>query len=46
VARNVPVAGRDGKTGQTYLKVVLASAFKARSLFVDGWYSMNILGKF
>jgi len=38
------VAGRDGKTGQTYLKVVLASAFKARSLFVDGWYSLNILG--
>jgi len=46
VARNVPVAGRDGKTVQTYLKVVLTSAFKARSLFVDGWYSMNILGKF
>jgi myo-inositol-1-phosphate synthase len=40
----VPVAGRDGKTGQTYLKVVLASALKARNLFVDGWYSLNILG--
>ena len=44
VTRNVPVAGRDGKTGQTYLKVVLASALKARSLLVDGWYSVNILG--
>ncbi|HSM73130.1 MAG TPA: inositol-3-phosphate synthase [Desulfobacterales bacterium] len=40
----VPICGRDGKTGQTYFKVVLASAFKARSLRVDGWYSLNILG--
>jgi myo-inositol-1-phosphate synthase len=44
VANGVPLAGRDGKTGQTYLKVVLASAFRARRLYVDGWYSMNILG--
>jgi myo-inositol-1-phosphate synthase len=42
--RGVPVAGRDGKTGQTYLKVALASALKARNLLVDGWYSLNILG--
>lgn len=42
--RGVPLSGRDGKTGQTYFKVVLASALKARSLFVDGWYSLNILG--
>jgi myo-inositol-1-phosphate synthase len=40
----VPLCGRDGKTGQTYLKVVLASALKARGLQVDGWYSLNILG--
>jgi len=40
----LPIAGRDGKTGQTYLKVVLASALKARNLMVDGWYSLNILG--
>lgn len=40
----VAISGRDGKTGQTYFKVVLASALKARSLFVDGWYSLNILG--
>lgn len=44
VKNGLPVAGRDGKTGQTYLKVVLASALKARSLLVDGWYSLNILG--
>mgnify|MGYP001316469527 CR=1 FL=1 len=40
----VPLCGRDGKTGQTYLKVVIASALKARNLLVDGWYSLNILG--
>ena len=40
----VPIAGRDGKTGQTYLKTVLASAFKERSLTIQGWYSLNILG--
>lgn len=44
VRRDVPISGRDGKTGQTYLKVALASALKARNLFVDGWYSLNILG--
>ena len=44
VAHDVPLSGRDGKTGQTYFKVVLASALKARNLFVDGWYSLNILG--
>ncbi|MGQ9859396.1 MAG: inositol-3-phosphate synthase [Thermodesulfobacteriota bacterium] len=43
-AGGVPLAGRDGKTGQTYLKVVLASALKARRLKVEGWYSLNILG--
>ena len=44
LANGVPMAGRDGKTGQTYFKVVLASALKARGLYVDGWYSLNILG--
>lgn len=42
--KGVPLCGRDGKTGQTYLKVVLASALKARRLQVNGWYSLNILG--
>jgi myo-inositol-1-phosphate synthase len=44
VENRIPISGRDGKTGQTYLKVVLASALKVRSLYVDGWYSLNILG--
>jgi myo-inositol-1-phosphate synthase len=42
--RGVPVAGKDFKTGQTLMKTVLAPAFKARMLGVDGWYSTNILG--
>jgi myo-inositol-1-phosphate synthase len=41
---NVPVAGKDFKTGQTLLKTVLAPMFKARYLGVAGWYSTNILG--
>jgi myo-inositol-1-phosphate synthase len=44
IKADVPWCGRDGKTGQTYLKVVIASALKARNLLVDGWYSLNILG--
>ncbi len=42
--RNVPVAGKDGKTGQTMIKTVLAPAFRSRALRVEGWYSTNILG--
>lgn len=42
--KKIPICGNDGKTGQTYFKVVLASAFAARCLYVDGWYSTNILG--
>ncbi len=42
--RCVPVAGKDGKTGQTFIKTVLAPAFRARSLYVEGWFSTNILG--
>ncbi len=38
------MCGRDGKTGQTYWKIVLASGFAQRSLKVNGWYSTNILG--
>ena len=42
--RNVAVAGKDGKTGQTFMKTVIAPALRARSLHVDGWFSTNILG--
>lgn len=40
----VPIAGKDGKTGQTFIKSVLAPAFRSRALKVEGWYSTNILG--
>ena len=44
-ARNgVPLAGRDGKTGQTLIKTILAPGFRDRALRVDGWFSTNILG--
>jgi len=39
-----PLAGKDFKTGQTLMKTVLAPAFKARLLGLEGWYSTNILG--
>ena len=42
--KNVPIGGKDFKTGQTFLKTVLAPAFKARMLGLDGWFSTNILG--
>jgi myo-inositol-1-phosphate synthase len=42
--KNVPISGKDFKTGQTLMKTVLAPAFKARMLGVSGWFSTNILG--
>ncbi|HWJ14365.1 MAG TPA: inositol-3-phosphate synthase, partial [Gemmatimonadaceae bacterium] len=40
----VPICGKDFKTGQTLLKTVLAPMLKARMLGLSGWYSTNILG--
>ncbi len=42
--KSVPIAGKDGKTGQTFIKSVLAPAFRSRALKVEGWFSTNILG--
>jgi myo-inositol-1-phosphate synthase len=42
--RGVPLAGKDGKTGQTMMKSVLAPAFRSRGLKVGGWFSTNLLG--
>jgi myo-inositol-1-phosphate synthase len=42
--RGVPIAGKDGKTGQTMIKTVIAPALRERALHVDGWFSTNILG--
>jgi myo-inositol-1-phosphate synthase len=41
---NVPICGSDFKTGQTFLKTVLAPGLRNRQLGVAGWYSTNILG--
>ncbi|MCZ6688531.1 MAG: inositol-3-phosphate synthase [Planctomycetota bacterium] len=43
-ARGVPHMGRDGKTGETLVKSVLAPMFKARNLKVLSWVGYNILG--
>jgi myo-inositol-1-phosphate synthase len=42
--QNLPIAGKDFKTGQTLMKTILAPGFKARMLGLEGWYSTNILG--
>jgi myo-inositol-1-phosphate synthase len=39
-----PLAGKDGKTGQTMLKTAIAPVLRDRALHVEGWYSTNILG--
>ena len=41
---NVAIAGKDFKTGQTFMKTLLAPGLKARMLGVHGWFSTNILG--
>jgi myo-inositol-1-phosphate synthase len=40
----VPVAGKDGKTGQTLIKTAMAPIFALKNLNVQGWFSTNILG--
>jgi myo-inositol-1-phosphate synthase len=42
--REVPLGGRDGKTGETLLKSALAPAFAARALRVRSWAGINLLG--
>lgn len=42
--KRVAITGKDFKTGQTFMKTVLAPALKARMLGLHGWFSANILG--
>jgi len=42
--RQVPVCGKDFKTGQTLIKTILAPGLKSRMLGMSGWFSTNILG--
>ncbi|MFP3992583.1 inositol-3-phosphate synthase, partial [Streptomyces sp. E11-3] len=43
-ASGLPYAGRDGKTGQTLLRSVLAPMFVQRALEVRAWSGTNLLG--
>jgi myo-inositol-1-phosphate synthase len=42
--KQVPICGKDFKTGQTLLKTILAPGLKTRMLGLSGWFSTNILG--
>jgi len=42
--KELPICGKDFKTGQTFMKTLLAPGFKARMLGISGWFSTNILG--
>ena len=42
--RSVPIAGKDYKSGQTFMKTLLAPGLKSRMLGLNGWFSTNILG--
>ena len=44
IEREVPLAGSDGKTGETMLKSALAPAFAERALRVRSWAGVNLLG--
>ncbi len=43
-SKNLPISGKDFKTGQTLMKTIIAPGIKARMLGVSGWFSTNILG--
>ena len=42
--RSLPICGKDFKTGQTFMKTLIAPGLKARMLGISGWFSTNILG--
>jgi myo-inositol-1-phosphate synthase len=44
IDKGVPISGKDFKTGQTWMRTVIAPGLKARMLGLAGWYSTNILG--
>lgn len=41
---HIPIGGKDYKSGQTFMKTMLAPGLRARMLGLDGWFSTNILG--
>jgi myo-inositol-1-phosphate synthase len=43
-SQNLPLAGKDFKSGQTFMKTLVAPGLKSRLLGLSGWFSTNILG--
>jgi myo-inositol-1-phosphate synthase len=41
---NLPICGKDFKSGQTFMKTLIAPGLKSRLLGLNGWFSTNILG--
>jgi myo-inositol-1-phosphate synthase len=41
---HIPICGKDFKSGQTYMKTLLAPGLKLKLLGLKGWFSTNILG--
>ena len=40
----IPICGKDFKSGQTFMKTLLAPGIKLKLLGLKGWFSTNILG--
>ena len=42
--KKIPICGKDFKSGQTFMKTLIAPGIKAKLLGLTGWFSTNILG--
>lgn len=43
-SKQVQLAGRDGSTGQTMMKVTVAEMLQRRGITIDAWFSTNLIG--
>jgi myo-inositol-1-phosphate synthase len=44
IQNQIPICGKDFKSGQTFMKTLLAPGLKLKLLGLKGWFSTNILG--
>jgi len=44
IEKHIPICGKDFKSGQTFMKTLLAPGLKLKLLGLKGWFSTNILG--
>ncbi|MGA2271303.1 MAG: inositol-3-phosphate synthase [Bryobacteraceae bacterium] len=44
IRKHIPICGKDFKSGQTFMKTLLAPGLKLKLLGLKGWFSTNILG--